>query len=183
MAVDVAPASPMLRPNAHIYIRGAGLGHAYIYAYAGFDRTVRSLAGFGQRPQTHAAIINSLGATQLCLVKPSALVPSYSLAAGRGHRAPCLYIANPKMAVLDGEWLMDVQTQDCHWQFAIQNGHPSLDGGAFSPSAFATAAVWPSISQSVASPPGWFAVGKKKRPLELHPPQNITYVGEPSKGL
>ena len=88
MAVDVVPASLMLRPNAHIYIRGAGLGHA------GLDRTVHSLAGFDQRSQTHAAIINSLGAAQLRFVAPSALVPSYSLA-GRGHRLASLPIALP----------------------------------------------------------------------------------------
>ena len=90
MAVDVVPASLMLRPNAHIYIRGAGLGHA------GLDRTVHSLAGFDQRSQTHAAVINNLGATELRirLVAPSALAPLFSLA-GHGHRLACLPIDLP----------------------------------------------------------------------------------------
>ena len=96
MAVDVAPASLRLRPNAHIYICGAGLGHA------GLDRTVHSLAGFDQRSQTHAAIINSLGAAQLRLVAPSALVSSFSLA-GCGHRFACLPIALPNYS-FRAEW-------------------------------------------------------------------------------
>ena len=70
------------------YIRGASPGHA------GPDRTAHPLAGFDQRLQTHAAIINSLGATKLRLVAPSALVPSFSLA-GRGRRLACLPIALP----------------------------------------------------------------------------------------
>ena len=50
--------------------------------------------GFDQRSHTHATIINSLGATQLWLVAPSALslVPSLSLA-GHGHRLAGLPIA------------------------------------------------------------------------------------------
>ena len=50
MAVDVAPAFPMLWPTARFHIRGACLSHA------GLDRTAHSLTGFDQRPQTHAAI-------------------------------------------------------------------------------------------------------------------------------
>ena len=96
MAVAVAPASLMLRPNAHIYIRSTGLGHA------GLDRTVHSLARFDQRSQTHVAIINSLGATQLRFVAPSALAPSFSLA-GRGHRLACLPIAMPNYS-FRAEW-------------------------------------------------------------------------------
>ena len=66
MAVDVAPASLMRWPTARIYIRGAGLGHAGPFPQPGFDHS----------PLTRAAIINNLGATQLQLVAPSALVPS-----------------------------------------------------------------------------------------------------------
>ena len=86
MAVDVAPASLMLLPTARIYIRGAGLGHAGLDQYGPFP--IHSLAGFDQRSQAHAAIINSLGATKLWLVAPSALVLSL-LPAGRGL-LPCL---------------------------------------------------------------------------------------------
>ena len=50
----------------------------------------------------NAAIINSLGAAQLRLVAPSALVPSFSLA-GRGHRLACLPIALPNYS-FRAEW-------------------------------------------------------------------------------
>ena len=50
----------------------------------------------------NAAIINSLGATKLRLVAPSALVPSFSLA-GRGHRLACLPIALPDYS-FRAEW-------------------------------------------------------------------------------
>ena len=45
MAVDVAPASPILWLTAHIYIRGAGLGHA------GLGRLVHPPAGIDQASQ------------------------------------------------------------------------------------------------------------------------------------
>ena len=56
--------------NARIYIA------APVSAMPAVTSTVHSLAGFDQRSQTQAAIINSLGATKLRLVAPSALVPS-----------------------------------------------------------------------------------------------------------
>ena len=87
--------------TARIYIRGAGLAHA------GLDRTVRSPGrGLTGVPLVqflgNAAIINSLGATQLRLAAPSALVPSLSLA-GRGHRLACLPIALPNYS-FRSEW-------------------------------------------------------------------------------
>jgi hypothetical protein len=75
---------------------------APVSAMPAVTSTVHSLAGFDQRSQTHAAIINSLGATKLRLVAPSALVPSFSLA-GRGHRLACLPIALPNYS-FRAEW-------------------------------------------------------------------------------
>ena len=86
MAVDAAPASLMLWPTARIYIRGASLGHV------GLDRTVhspgRGLTNVLLEHVPNAAIINSLGATKLRLVAPSALV--LSLFASRPQPAACL---------------------------------------------------------------------------------------------
>ena len=102
MAVDVAPASLMRWPNAHIYIRDASLGHA------GLDRTAHSLyipwPGLTSvhKRNFEAAMINSSGATQLRLVAPSALAPSFSLA-GRGHRFACLPVALPNYS-FRAEW-------------------------------------------------------------------------------
>ena len=92
MAVVRASASLMRWPTARIYIRGAGLGHAGL----GLVWPIPfSSWGLTRVHRTRAAIINSLGATQLRLVAPSALVPSL-LPAGRGL-LPCLpaYIALP----------------------------------------------------------------------------------------
>ena len=61
---------------------------APVSAMPAVTSTVHSLAGFDQRSQTHAAIINSLGATKLRLVAPSALV--LSLFASRPQPAACL---------------------------------------------------------------------------------------------
>ena len=65
------------------------------FPWPGFDQST-----FGTIP--NAAIINSLGATQLRLVAPSALAPSLSLA-GRGHRIACLPIALPDYS-FRAEW-------------------------------------------------------------------------------
>ena len=121
MAVDVVPASLMRWPTARIYIRGAGLGHA------GLDRTVHSpslfyRSTFGTIP--NAVMINSLGATKLRLVAPSALVPSFSLA-GRGHRLACLPIALPNYS-FRAEWskLLGGQARVCNAESANSSNPP-----------------------------------------------------------
>ena len=89
--------------NARIYIRGAGLGHAGHDQYGPFPQPgLDHLLDMDISIYPNAAIINSLGATKLRLVAPSALVPSFSLA-GCGHRLACLPIALPNYS-FRAEW-------------------------------------------------------------------------------
>ena len=86
MAVDVAPASLMLWPTARIYIAAPvsampALTQYGPFPWPGFDQSTS-----GTIP--NAAVINSLGATKLWLVAPSAL--ALSLFASRPQPAACL---------------------------------------------------------------------------------------------
>ena len=87
--------------NARIYIA------APVSAMPALTSTVHSPGRGLTKPPCflrglNAAIINSLGAAQLRLVAPSALVPSFSLA-GRGHCLACLPIALPDYS-FRAEW-------------------------------------------------------------------------------
>ena len=77
---------------------------------------------FGTIP--NVAIINSLGATKLRLVAPSARVPSFSFV-GRGHRLVCLPIALPNYS-FRAEWrkLLGGQARVCNAESANSSNPP-----------------------------------------------------------